>query len=347
MKKLEPLLGLINTVLLQQLEIHLGSRGDQALGVTTRTSSIALKTEEAEGLVIQDIRFSVEHLQLPHPGDLNLYVTILLERVDLDIDGSFWPRAAKVAKNPLVAKLGILLDRVEVRNLRVRVALSPAKIADIHVTMESAQVRLRNQLMKEVTGVDLEVNHFDLTEKNKKKAMAAAQIRLGGLNLRLMEMFLNRLLDVVRNKIPAKAKITELDIAMIDANLRISLKTGFLFFSIAPELQFSTANNLICITILKLLGPARYLIMPLIKSKSSGKPGVSVQGDNIWIDPFLKMPFKLDAALQQFCIRDGALWVAFAPLQRAVAALPPPHEVEDEQPQPEDSQEEEVTVADA
>ncbi len=147
MKKLQPVFDLVNTILLQQLQIGLSSVGDQAVGVKASIDQILLKTEAAEGLSLEQIQVTVEKVQLPHPADLNLYATVLLENLDLSIAPAFWGRAAKTAKNPVVGKLGILLDRVEVRNLRIEIKLSPLKVVDLQVTMESCRIKLVGQLM--------------------------------------------------------------------------------------------------------------------------------------------------------------------------------------------------------
>ena len=336
MKKLQPVLDLVNTILLQQLQVSLTSAGDQALGVKTSIDKILLKTESAEGLSLEQIQVCVEKLQLPHPEDFNLYATVLLENLDLNIDPAFWGRAAKTAKNPIVGKLGILLDRVEVRNLRVELTLSPSKVADVIVTMESCRIKLVGQLMQETTNLKLEVYNFDLRQKDKKKALGEATIRLQDVRVRVLEMMMNRVIEVVREKIPSK--LSSLDIALIDSTMRLNLKLSIFPMHIPIELQLSTRDNLFGIYIVKIfIGFARPVILKLLQSFAANRREISASGDNVWINPWIKIPLKPECKVERFAIESGALLIQFGPLPEAQPkALPAPLEEQQDEPTPEE-----------
>ncbi|MBX3168431.1 MAG: hypothetical protein KF760_13520 [Candidatus Eremiobacteraeota bacterium] len=340
MKKLQPVFDLINTILLQQLQIGLSSAGDQSLGLQASIDQILLKTEAAEGLSLEQIQVKVERLQLPYPADLNLYATILLENLDLNIAPAFWGRAAKTAKNPIVGKLGILLDRVEVRNLRIEVKLSPTKIADILVSLESCRIRLVGQLMQETTTLKLEVYNFDLRQKDKKKALADATIRLQDARIRVLEMMMNRVIEVVREKIPSK--VSGIDIALIDSTMRLDLKLklGPLPMQVPVEVQLSTRDNQFGIYIVKIfVGMARPIILKAIQTFAAGRREISASGDNIWINPWGKIPVKPELKVERFAIESGALLIQFGTLPEArPKALPAPAESID----PEEPTEEEM-----
>ncbi|MFN8606408.1 MAG: hypothetical protein U0931_02675 [Vulcanimicrobiota bacterium] len=326
MKKLQPVFEVVNTILLQQLQVGLSSAGDQAVGFKASIDQILLKTEAAEGLSLEQIQVTVEKLQLPHAADLNLYATLLLENLDLNILPPFWGRAAKLAKNPIVGKLGILLDRVEVRNVRVEVKLTPAKVADIRVTMESCRIKLVGQLMQETTNLNLEVYGFDLRQKDKKKALGDAVIRLADVRVRVLEMMMNRVIEVVREKIPSK--VGGLEIALIDSTMRIDakVKLGPLPMQVPVEVQLSTRDNLFGIYIVKIfVGMARPLILKAIQTFAAGRREISASGDNIWINPWPKIPVKPELKVERFAIESGALLIQFGSLaEYQPKALPAP-----------------------
>ncbi|MBS2035811.1 hypothetical protein JST97_12555 [bacterium] len=328
MKKLQPVFEVINTILLQQLQVGLSSDGDQAIGVKASIDQILLKTEAADGINLEQIQVTVEKLQIPHPADLNLYATVLLENVDVNILPPFWARAARLAKNPIVGKLGILLDRIEVRNVRVEVKLSPAKVADIQVTMESCRIKLVGQLMQETTNLKLEVYGFDLRQKDKKKALGDAVIRLADVRVRVLEMMMNRVIEVVREKIPSK--VGGLEIALIDSTMRIDakVKLGPLPMQVPVEVQLSTRDNMFGIYIVKIfVGMARPLILKAIQTFAAGRQEISASGDNIWINPWPKIPVKPELKVERFAIESGALLIQFGSLTEHVPkALPAPLE---------------------
>jgi hypothetical protein len=338
MKKLHPVLELINTILLQQLQLGLSPVGDQGIGVKASIDQILLKTEAAEGLTLEQIQVTVERLQLPYAGDPNLYLTVVLENLDLNILPPFWGRAAKLARNPIVSKLGILLDRVEVRNVRLEVKLSPTKIADIQVAMESCRIKLVGQLMQETTNLKVEVYQFDLSQKDKKLALNQAIIRLADVRVRVLEMMVNRVIDVVREKIPPK--VTGVEIAFIDSTMRIDAraKLGPLPMQVPVEVQLSTRDNMFGIYIVKIfVGMARPLILAGIKRFAAGRKEISASGDNIWINPWSKLPIKPEIKVERFAIESGALLIQLGSLPEfEPKALPAPatedEESEDELP---------------
>ncbi len=324
MKKLDPVLQLINTILLSQLKVVLSSPSEQALGIEVGLDQIALKAGEAEGLTIDDIQVRLEEVVLPHPDDLNLYATVRVERLDVNIANVFWSRAAKTARQAIVANLGLLLDRVELRDLRIQVAISPAKVIDLDVQLGSCCLKLMGQLMQETTGLHLVVENFDSREKDKKKALAEAKVRLNGLKVRVKEMLLNRAYDVIRERIPAKAKLTSVDIALIEDSMRITAKTGYLPMSIPVEVRFATRDNLFGIQIVKIMvGLARPLVMKVVQMGTANKREITTQGDNIWINPWIKIPIALETRVQQFAVSEGCIVVEFAPAKSQLA-LPQP-----------------------
>ena len=260
----------------------------------------------------------------------------MLENLDLNIEPAFWGRAAKTAKNPIVSKLGILLDRVEVRNARVEITLSPAKIADVMVTLESCRIKLMGQLMQETTNLKLEVYNFDLRQKDKKKALSEATIRLQDVRVRVLEMMVNRVIEVVRDKIPPK--LTSLDIAFIDSTMRLNLKLSVFPVQIPIELQLSTRDNLFGIYIVKIfVGFARPVILKLLQSVAANRKEISASGDNVWINPWVKIPLKPECKVERFAIESGALLIQFGSLPEAQPkALPAPVEEPLDEPTPEE-----------
>ncbi len=341
MKKLQPVLDLINKILIQSIQVQLASVSEDALGVSTQVSKISLSAAEAEGLTLEEIRFNVESVKLPSPDNLNLEATLFLDHLDLHIAPPFWPRAAKVAKNPLVAKLGILVDRVEVSGVRIQVSLTPAKVVSLRVTMDLCRVTLMGQAMQEVENLDLEIQGLDLKEKDKKKALKASSIRLQNVQVKVYELTMNRAFDVIRDKLPSKAKLNSLDIALIENTMRLTIKTGYFPMSVPIELQMSTQNNLFGIYIVKVfIGLARPFILKAVQTFAASKPEVSASGDNIWIDPWVKIPLPIEARVETFVVRSGALVIGFGSLpQKPVAELPPVQAETEERPSEEESQE--------
>lgn len=328
MKKLQPVLDVIHQVLISQIQLQLSSVSDHALGLRTSVGSLALKTETAEGLTFEDIQVHLESLKPPSLEDPNLRAVLVLERLDLTIAPAFWGRAAKLARQAIVGNLGLLLDKVELRGLRIEVSLSPSKVADVRVTMESCLVRLMGITMKEVLGLDLEVLGLDLQEKDRKKALQAARVQLHQLKVKVSERMMNRAIDVARDKIPSKAKLTSLDIALVERSMKVTIKTGYFPMAIPVEIQMTTRDNLFGIYIVKVIvGLARPLILKAIQTFASGKPELQASGDHVWINPWVKVPVKVETRVERFAIVEGSLVIEFGE-KAVVEALPVPEVTE-------------------
>lgn len=315
MKKLQPVLDLLNTLVVEHIRVHFASLSDQALGVSSQISRIDLKAGDLEGVTLENLVAAVESVQLPSPGDLNLYATLFLDQVDLLLSPNFWPRAARLAREAIVGKLGILADRVEVRGVRIRLCLSPEKRLNLSLEMASCQVKLMGQLMVDVAALKLKVAGLDLQEKDRKKALKEAAVRLEDLQIRVYELTMNRAVEVIRDKLPSKARLNALDIALSERTMRVTVKTGYLPMSIPIELQMSTQNNLFGIYIVKIfVGLARPLILKAVQTFAASKPEVSASGDNLWIDPWIKIPLAIQCRVETFNIEGGALRIGFGSL---------------------------------
>lgn len=317
MKKLQPVLDLLNTLVVEQIRVNLASLSDQALGVSSQISRIELKSGDVEGITLENLVAAVESVQLPYPGDLNLYATLFLDQVDLLLSPNFWPRAAHLAREAMVGKLGILADRVELRGARLRLCLSPEKCLNLSLEMASCQVKLMGQLMVDVAALKLNVDGLDLQQKDRKKALKEATVRLEDLQIRVYELTMNRAIEVIRDKLPSKARLNALDIALSERTMRVTVKTGYLPMSIPIELQMSTQNNLFGIYIVKIfVGLARPLILKAVQTFAASKPEVSASGDNLWIDPWIKIPLAIQCRVETFHIEGGALRIGFGSLPK-------------------------------
>ena len=104
------------------------------------------------------------------------------------------------------------------------------------------------------------------------------------------------------------------------------------------ELQLSTRDNQFGIYIVKIfVSMARSFILMGIQKFAAGRKEISASGDNIWINPWGKIPVKPELKVERFAIESGALLIQFGSLPEAEPkALPAP------MVEPEDSNEDEI-----
>ena len=319
MKKLEPIFQLINAVVLERLAVRLRLGEDSGVNVESAISKILLGLQsdpkasaEDNGLLIEDLDLGVEDLQLPSPGSPGISLTFRIDQVTLKFSPAFWPRAAVLAKERLVSNMGKLLDRIHLRNLKVKVSLDINKILDAEVWMEHQEITLAGKAGITVDDVHVLLEGMNLQEKNKKLAMKQSRLTLFSATTRVSGDVLNRGVDVARNKIPSMVQSIDFDLSY--ERMLVTTKLSVFPMAIPTELTFMANNNQFGIYIVKvLIGLARPVILGLLNKAAKNKPEINVSGDKLFIDIWSKVPIPVVCNLSQFAINDGKIVVAFSP----------------------------------
>ena len=322
LQKLPPLLEVINTLILQALEVRLGFRSDGALQVLAGLGPVKLQANGAPGITFEQVDARVESLRLPSLEHPDLAVTLCLDLLDMVVHSEFFDRAAVLAKQGLVKNFASLVDRVELREARVTVTLRPDKVADIQAVMASCRVRARGELIAEVLTPDFQVLGFDLAEKDKKKALARARVRLQSLQVRVPSPTFQAGWDAVKSKVPSAAKLNEFGIRLSDGLIKINVRSGWLPMSFPVEVRLLTSDNRFGVQITRLMGLARPLVLKGLDLLLKNRPEVDMQGDSLWIDPWPRIPIPVEAQVERFEVDGDTLVVQFAQLDEPVAALP-------------------------
>ena len=315
MKQLQPVLQVLNNLILEQLQVGLQLVPGDNLEVNTTISRMILGLQDGgtdNGLTIEDLKIAVEGLKLPSSGDPSLSATVRVDEVTLKFDTPLWGRAATLAKEPMVGNLGKLLDRIHVRKLKVKVDLDPVKIVDIEVWLEHVEITLAGRSGVTVDDIHLRLEDFDIKEKDKKAALKQARVVLQSVTTRVSQEFLNRAVDVARAKIPSLVQSLNFDLA--SGAMLVTSKLSIFPMAIPTELTFNPEDNLFGIYIVKVaIGLARPVILGLVKSFASNRPEVKVQDNRLCINPWGKIPVPVVCKLSDFAVRDRHVVVGFSP----------------------------------
>lgn len=323
MKQLQPVIAAINSLILEQLKVSLRLDSADSLLVGGGISRLLLglqaddwePTSESvaaeNGLIIEGLKFGLEGVDLPSPTSPGVGATLRVDEVTLKFAPAFWQRASVLAKDPLVANLGKLLDRIHVRGLRIKVSLDPYKVLDVTVTQEHLEITLAGRPGVTVDHVDLTMEGFDLQEKNKKLAVKQSRLILRSVTTKVAEEFLNRAVDVARKKIPSMVQSIDFDLGY--ERMLVTSKLSVFPMAIPTELTFSAEDNLFGIYIVKVaIGLARPIILGIVKNFAKNRPEVKVMDSKLFINPWGKIPITLFARLKTFAIADRCIVVGFA-----------------------------------
>ena len=318
-EKLKPILQLINTLILSQLQVQVGD--DPDLSVVASLNEVLLKTENAQGLTIQGLELSVKDIALPSSSSPIVGATVGIAKVDVLFAPAFWPRLIPIVKERLVGNLGDLLDKIEVRGLHVCVQLLPSKRINAAITFDRISIVGGGRIGVNIENAQIVVENFNPKEKNKKLALKETQVTIYSLKVSVAQNFMNRAYDVVRSKIPSVVK--SVDIALDGSTMKLKVR-AFLPFDIPINMSFKPENNRFGIYLAKVFMPgAGTAITKLIDMFIGGRQGVSVSGNNIMVDPWKKIPVPIECRLDQFEVYNECLVIGFGRPNKLSALLDP------------------------
>jgi hypothetical protein len=318
-EKLKPILQLINTLILSQLQVVVGD--DPDLSVTASLNELLLKTENAPGVTIQGLELDVKDIALPSSNSPIVGATVGIAKVDVLFASAFWPRLIPVVKERLVGNLGDLLDKIEVRGLHVCVQLLPSKRVNAAITFDRISIVGGGRSGVTVENGQIVVENFNPKEKNKKLALKETQVTIYSLKVSVAQNFMNRAYDVVRSKIPSVIK--SVDIALDGSTMKLKVR-AFLPFDIPVNMSFKPENNRFGIYLAKVFMPgAGTAITKLVEMFTKGRPEVSVSGNNILVDPWKKIPIPIECRLDQFEVYNESLIIGFGRPNKLSALLEP------------------------
>jgi len=325
MKQLQQIVALVNRIVLDSVEVNLAPDGD-SVSVAKSVSRMLIRTQDAEGLTLSDIQAVLQDLSLPSQEDPSVGLTPRLDNLNLKIDPSFFERAAVVAKERLVARLGMLVDEVRIRSASVKINLRGDKVLSTETRMECLEVVLGGRVGVTVSNVHILHENFNLKEKNKKLALKASRATIFNLEVRISEEFLNRAVDTARPKIPPI--VQNLDFDLGSNRLLVTAKAKVFPMAIPVELLFHTENNLFGIYLSKVAVPFGAPVVRKALGFVAGRlpQTVKLNGDHLYIDPWGKIPVTVVCNVARFAIEDRHIVLQFTPpasLPAPVAPAPP------------------------
>lgn len=306
--KIKPILNLINTIILTELEVKIGA--DDGLSLATKLDELLLQTQPENGIAVRDLSIQVDDIALPTAQSPLVGATINVANVDVHFASQFWPRLVPVAKEKLLANLGHLLDKIEVRGLYLSVQLLPNKRLNVAVSFERISIMGGGRSGLDLKDAQILIENFDPKAKDKKKALREAKCTIYKLWVAIHQSFMNRGFDVARPKVPPVVK--SLDIALGGGLMTLRARVSVLPVELPVQLAFMPNNNRFGVYLQKVgVWGGRSVVMMGLGFIQSKLPFVTVSGDNILIDPWSKIPIPMECQLDRFEVDGEWFLVSF------------------------------------
>lgn len=298
-------LGLINQLVLEQLQVNVAAVGDRA-EVRVQAPRTQLRHEKGDGLAFEDVQVQLTGLptQKPrgNPVEALAGFEATLLTFTLRLLPELWPRLAAFAGQSLAARGGRLLDRVVVDQARVGIGEKAGEALPVRVSTVSKSVRLGDLENVRVEDVSIRLDGF-VPGKDMKAAVEASTVVVESMKVRVFGSFLNRAIDTMRDQIPSL--VENFALSLSPGRLTISgTVRKVLAFNFAVDLRFGVKGQELTVQFerfslaggLSMPGWLRSQILGVANKKLAREKAVRIVDDMIYINPRKRIPAKYKVA---------------------------------------------------
>lgn len=289
---------------------------DASLGALTLTAADGTDP----GVLIHSEGFGVKNLSLPTRQDPSLSLDPYLEHLRVDLDDRFFARAAVFAKEPVIAGMHHLVNRVMMYGIHKKVRLTSQKILHADVDIDKVCLQHDEEELVRIRDVSLTVLDFN-TKKPPAVALRECVVVIRKMRIEVEQRFFERLLAASKKKIPPV--IEKLDIELpdtrmvVDGRARVKIPISF-----RVDLRLETENDMFGIyfdrfyvpgTNMRLPGFTRNLLLGLIKTLAEDKLKglVEISNESLRINPFSKIPIDLRKHVSTFAVENRKVVIEF------------------------------------
>ncbi len=273
------------------------------------------------GILIHSEGFGIKNLSLPTPQDPALACDPYLDHLRVDLDDRFFARAAVFAKEPVVAGMHHLVNRVLMQDIQTKVRLTSQKI--LHADVNVAKLCMQHDEEELVRILDLSVSVLDYdTKKPPAIAQRECIVVLRKMRIEVEQTFFERLLKASKKKMPPVVEKLDIELPdsrmVVDGQARVKIPISF-----RVDLRLETENDMFGIyfdrfyipgTNMRLPGFTRNVLLGLLKTFAEEKLRglVEISNESLRINPFSKIPLDLRKHVSTFAVKDRKIVIEFS-----------------------------------
>lgn len=316
-------LGLINSFRVDGLHGAANPTSGARLNLSGGLESLSLTAEDgdAAGITITSQGFGIGNLSLPTPQDPAIALDPYLSHLRIDLKDELFARLAEFAKEPVLADMHHIINRVMIRRVNTVVRLTSSKVAHVDVDMDQLFLQHAGEELIRIRDLSLSLLDYD-TKLPPAEAQKACKVVLRGLRVEIEQALFERAIEAVKSKIPSFVKNLRIELPGPKMTAGGSLKKGPIGTSFKVDLQLETENDLFGIyfdrfyvpgTNVKLPDMFRNLLLTTVRTFAEKKMRglIEVSNESLRINPWSQVPVPLLTHVSEFAVEDGKIVITF------------------------------------
>jgi hypothetical protein len=320
-------LGLINSFRVDGLHGVCNPTSGARLNLSGGLESLELTAEDgkASGVSITSQGFGIGNLSLPSSQDRSIALDPFLSHLQVDLHKELFARLAKFAKEPLLAQMDSVINRVVVRRLHTAVRMTSEKVVHADVEMDQVFLQQNNEELIRIRDLSLSILDFD-TKLPPKQAQAGCLVVIRSLRVEIEESFFAKVLKVAESKLPSFIRDPVVELPGPEMVVGATVKKGPLSPNLRFNLKLETHSNLFGIDIRAIKKIPSIFRNPLLNwlstvAEKKGRGLIEISNELIRINPWSKVPVEVRTHVSEFKVGDGKIVVVFT--EPKIGTVPP------------------------
>lgn len=276
---------------------------------------------DAPGVRINSQGFGIGNLSLPTPQDPSIALDPYLSHLQVDLVPELFARLAEFAKEPLLADMHTVIDRVVLRRLHTVVRMTAQKVVHADIVLDHVLLQNQDEELIRIKDLSLSILDFD-TKLPPAEAQKRCTIVLRSMRVELEQALFARAIEAARPKIPSFVTDVVLELPGPKMIAGAHVKKSIFRSNVRVDLSLEAESNLFGINIERFYVPGTNIKVPnfvrdivlggvrkLAEKRMKGL--LEVADDSIRIDPWVKVPVKILTHVEKFAVEEGRIVVIF------------------------------------
>lgn len=318
------LFGVVNSFRVQEFTGKINPTSGARLNLDTQLKAFHITAADGSdpGITISFKGMGIHNLSLPTKDQPQLALDPYITNLRLDLDERFFARAADFARDPLLASMHQVVNRIELGHMQLRIRMDASKVVNFDVDIDTITLQQNDEVLLRLEDLSLSVLDYD-SKKPPAVAQKEASVVLRTLSVQVLEGLFSRTLAAVRKKIPREFEKLSIGLPgplmVVDATIKKLVSVSF-----RVDLRLETESDLFGIFFDRFYVPGtkmgvpsafRNIFLSLVRTffEKRLKGLVEISNESLRINPWGKVPFELYKKVKTFTVGQGFILLVFEP----------------------------------
>lgn len=318
------LFGVVNSFRVQEFTGKINPTSGARLNLDTELKAFQITAADGSdpGITISFKGMGIHNLSLPNRDQPQLALDPYITNLRLDLDERFFARAADFAKDPVVASMHQVVNRIELGHMQLRIRMDASKVVNFDVDIDTITLQQNDEVLLRLEDLSLSVLDYD-SKKPPAVAQKEASVVLRTLSVQILEDLFAKALLALRRRMPRELESLSIGLPgplmIVDAAIK-----KFISFSFRVDLRLEVENDLFGIffdrfyvpgTKVGLPSTVRTIFLGLIRTffEKRFRGVVEVSNESLRISPWGEVPCQLYKKVKTFTVGQGFILLVFEP----------------------------------